>query len=179
MKNTMGKIQDEFSEPQHKSDASPKITKPLTFTKDHPLKDLERLRFPRSGFMDDEADNDDELVVVQTADMNLNDNGCDVTNINSNNQIPSENTSHQTTNVSNIKSDDFANNNSKQQVENEERLAPAKIVSRSKSPLRMNNNTTRAKNNNQRLIDSKLDENFITSCEKIEGKSRRLMIELE
>jgi hypothetical protein len=167
MKDAMGKNQHESSEPsQTKSDTSPKITKPLTPTKDHPLKDLERSRAPKSEFMDEEEEDDDELVVVLTEDK-CNDAGCEAADINSINQIPPETASHQATNVSTIKSDDVANNNSnQQQVEDESRLAPVKTAPRAKSPSRLNNNTTNVKNNNQ----TKIEESLTKSSDKIEGE---------
>jgi hypothetical protein len=170
MKDAMGKNQHDSSEPsQITSETSPKITKPLTPTKDHPLKDLERSKTPKSEFMDDTED-DDELVVVLTAD-ECTDAGCEAADINSINQIPPETASHQATNVSTIKSDDVTNNNSnQQQVEDESRLAPVKTVTRAKSPTRLNNNTTNVKNNNQ----TKIEDSLTKSCDKIEGEMTNL-----
>lgn len=157
----MGKNQHESSEPsQNKSDTSPKITKPLTPTKDHPLKDLERSRTHKSEFMDD-SEEDDELVVVLTEDKCI-DAGSETADINSINQIPPETASHQAS----IKSDDVVNNNNnQQQVEDEGLLAPVRTAPRAKSPSRLNNNTTNVKNNNQTKIED------TKSSDKIEGKT--------
>lgn len=187
MKDTMGKKDDDSSEPtaQHKSNTSPLHKKPLTPTKDHPLMDLVQQRSPKSEFMDDSEDESDDVVVVEIIDDTKPDDvGSDGTNINDINHIPPDTNTYQTTTLITSNPDDETNNNSSHQVETVEsddegekgKLAPEKVVKRRKSPSRTNNNNANVKNNNRTvgrdLSQPRIDETMSKSTDKIDGKSQ-------
>lgn len=173
MKDTMGKNDDDSSEPtQHKSNTSPQHKKPLTPTKDHPLADLEQ-KSPKGEFMDD-SDDDVE-------DTNADAVGSDGTHFNDINEIPLELDNYHATTVTTAPSnpDDLTNNNSNRPMDttaesdDEGKLAPEKVVKRRVSPSRTNNNNTNAKNNNRMTRDRsqpRIEDALTKSTDKLDGE---------
>lgn len=174
MKDTMGKNDDDSSEPtRHKSNTSPQHKKPLTPTKDHPLADLER-KSPKGEFMDDSDDDDDDVVEdTQPDDAVGSDDG---TNINEINEIPPELDNYQATTVTTAPSnrDDLTNNNSNRpECDDEGKLAPETVVKRRVSPSRTNNNNANAKNNNRVGRDRsqpRIEDGLTKSTDKLDGE---------
>jgi hypothetical protein len=166
MKDTMGKNDDDSSEPTpHKTNTSPQHKKPMTPTKDHPLADLDR-KSPKGEFMDDS----EEEIEAQADAV-----GSEGEVTNEVNEIPPETDSYQATTVTTT--EDLTNNNSNRTenvAENDEdgKLAPEKVVNRRVSPSRTNNNNANAKNNNQSRDRSqpRIEDGLSKSTDKIDGE---------
>ena len=180
MKDTMGKNDDDSSEPtSHKTNTSPQHKKPLTPTKDHPLADLEK-KTPRGEFMDDSDEEEDEY--YDDVEATIDAIGSEGSNINPINEIPPEIDNYQATTVTTAPSnpDDLTNNNSSRTEtidEDGKLLAPEKVAARRVSPSRTNNNNTNAKNNNQSRDKSqtRIEDGLSKSTDKIDGEFGELL----
>lgn len=194
MKETMGKNQDDSREPtQHKFNTSPIHKKPLTPTKDHPLMDLEKLKAPKSEFMDDsdEPEEEAEKIFIQSDETkpNIDDVGHDEKITNAINQIPPELDNYQVAKITTANPEDDTNNNygsNQVQTANEgetetgkSMLAPEKVMKRRKSPSQTinNNNNTNMKNNNRISYptardrsEPRIEASLSKSTERIDGE---------
>lgn len=195
MKDTnhqMGKNQDDSSEATYrKSNKSRTHKKLLTPTKDHPLKDLEisKARRPKSEFMDDSDDAEEETVdyLTQSEDSKTDDVGFEDTVINEINEIPPEPGSYQATTIKTIYLEDETNNNSPNNIEGETgesdeeclngKSAAEKVILETKLSM-TNNNTTNVESNNRMsnqlscdLSQPRAEDMLSKSTDKLEGKS--------
>ena len=139
--------------------------KPLTPTKEHPLKDLQSHKTPKSEFLDDsdsldEDVGDDEITLKFSTEPE--DSVEDNLHLNNNHDISIatgivDNQQAMVTSTDEL-ADDRNNNNRKESESEEEegngivkqQLTPGKVVRRKKSPTN-NNNNNNVKNNNHRM----------------------------